>query len=299
MKRFLLATVTVALALTLVGGAAFAEDGTTSTSNSDGSTTTTTTSTTHADSGDTVTTNETTVYPCSGGQQTTVTNTTVQGPESGSENSSSSSQACGEDAGKEKPGFALAIDTYAYGVSGTGIDLGVIGDPTPTGSVRVILDGRTLKTVTLDSTGSAFISMPRTLSAGHHLADLAYSGDASNAPALWSQGKGGPMWSPLNVDIARAQTATSIAVPKSVSKTRYATVRVRSLESGLRPTGTVKIYVGGHRVRTVALRPSAHGNLTIRLPKLKSGKKQIRAVYSPDRNHEGSKSAVKKINVKR
>jgi len=163
MKRILIALL-AALALVLGGAPAFA-DGTIT--NPDGSTTTTTTTT----SGETVTTVETTVYPCTGGRQTTLTRTTVESPESGSENTSTSTERCGDL--RATASIAASASGYAYGTPGSEVAFSVTGgEVTPTGQVQIILDGRVVATVNLDSRGEGSAAFPRTLAAGGHVIDL-------------------------------------------------------------------------------------------------------------------------------
>jgi len=112
----------------------------------------------------------------------------------------------------------------------------------------------------------------------------------------------GPFAGAIELKIPTARTKVSLIAPKTVRATKQAIVRVkvRSLESGLRPTGKVAIYVGKKRFKTVTLKASAKGDMVVRLPKIKTtGKKKIRAVYVPDSNHESSKSTAKTLKVRR
>ena len=122
--------------------------------------------------------------------------------------------------------MAASSVTHAYGSAGSEIDFSVIGNnTTPTGTVRVILDGKTFRTVTIDSKGEGLVSL-RTLAAGHHTADLIYNGDSNYGPVKMSKGAG-PMAGLMDIDIPKARTATSVAVPKTVSAKKHTVIRVR------------------------------------------------------------------------
>ena len=111
----------------------------------------------------------------------------------------------------------------------------------------------------------------------------------------------GPFAGPMEIILIRADTATRISTAKSI---RHGTrpvvkVQIRSTEPTLRPTGRVAFYVRKKRVRTVSMPAKASGNLKVLLPKMKTSKHKIRAIYLPDGNHNKSTSATKTVRVRR
>lgn len=81
--------------------------------------------------------------------------------------------------------------------------------------------------------------------------------------------------------VVRVPSRTAFSMPSKVTKSQRARMRVKVAASGLRPTGTIRVYDGRKRIATKRLYAKDRGTVSIRLPKLKrKGKHAIRVVYS-------------------
>jgi len=87
---------------------------------------------------------------------------------------------------------------------------------------------------------------------------------------------------PVNVsEFAPSAVRIRLAHTK-VKRTQRAKIKVTVAIPGRIPSGTVQVFIGRKKVNTVTLKPGARGRITVRLPKKKVGRYQIRAVYSGD-----------------
>lgn len=81
--------------------------------------------------------------------------------------------------------------------------------------------------------------------------------------------------------VVKVPSRTAFSMPRKVRKSQRARMRVKVAASGLRPTGTIRVYDGRKRIATKRLYAKNRGAVTIRLPKLKrKGRHAIRVVYS-------------------
>jgi hypothetical protein len=269
--------------------------------NPDGSTTTTTVETRQVEGGTETTTTRETVFKCTDQKQKTITERRVEHPDGSSEESTTTSvKPCGEGLLGDAA-FSVATTSSVYGASSSvWFDVDSADDGQPTGTVDVYLDERKVATVRLDGDGTAEHVFSKTTSAGEREVDLVYSGDSTTRPTRMST-RPGPFAGPLKLLIDRAPTRTSLSLAASKikkGKGPVVTVQVRPLPATLPAVGSIRIYSGSKRLKSVNLTASDMGRKNIRLPGWSSkGSKKIRAVYVADRNHKPSKSSVRKIKV--
>jgi serine protease len=86
--------------------------------------------------------------------------------------------------------------------------------------------------------------------------------------------------------IGRSTSATATSLPKSVSRTKRATLKV-SVSAPVPVTGTVQVFDGRKRLTARTL---SKGKVTVLLPRLKKGRHSIKVVYSGSTLLTGSTS---------
>lgn len=305
MKRTIAAASCAAILGVVFGSSAFADSPTT---NPDGSTTTVTHNTTAGPDGNITTTKTSTVYRCTDGRQLVRTITVTESPTEESTTTTQEYVNCGTQATPEstlRTASIAASGSSAYYGSKYGPEVwfdvdGEGNGPEPTGNANILVDGRVVGTVGLNSEGVADVTLPADTPAGKHTVDIHYLGDVNTRPAKMSESTG-PMGGALVIPIYKADTHTTVTAPHKVRRSKHAkvTVKVAAEDALVAPTGRVAIYVGTRRVRTATLQASGHGKVTVSLPKMGKGSRHIKAVYLADRNHTDSKSAAKTVKVKK
>lgn len=140
------------------------------------------------------------------------------------------------------------------------------------GSVKVEVDGKPFRTVAVGVSGTATIALPGTLAVGTHRITASLAAAPGVAASQAS----------TTLTVGKAASATQVKLAKKKikkSKRATVTVSVTGAPAGSSARGTVTIFDGAKRLRTVAL---ANGSATVKLPKLSAKKHTIRAVYSGD-----------------
>ena len=83
------------------------------------------------------------------------------------------------------------------------------------------------------------------------------------------------------VTVAKVKSKVTVTVPKSVAKSKQATIKVAISAAISKPTGTVKTTVNGKTVKTT-VKASAKGKVSIKLPKItKKGSYKVKVTFSP------------------
>nr|WP_255669906.1 Ig-like domain-containing protein [Aeromicrobium wangtongii] len=100
---------------------------------------------------------------------------------------------------------------------------------------------------------------------------------------------------PARISVQRATTSTTLAAPSRADRKRMVSLRVRVRATGTEPRGTVRIYDGTKRLRTMSVKA---GTFVIKVRLKKTGKRSLRAVFSGDQVAEGSQSAVQRVRVR-
>lgn len=94
--------------------------------------------------------------------------------------------------------------------------------------------------------------------------------------------------------IWKGKPRTFVKVPKKVSKSKRAKVRVR-VGAGWSTTGKVRIYSGKKRIGTKTLRLKDRNTVTVKIAKLPRGKHRIRVVYSGNAQYRSSTSPIRTV----
>ncbi|MGC5167037.1 Ig-like domain repeat protein [Luteimicrobium sp. DT211] len=147
-----------------------------------------------------------------------------------------------------------------------------------TGTVAFKDGSHTLKTVRTSSVGTAAYTLPKTLAVRTHTLTAAFTPDAaSKARGVDATSKR------TTVKVTRASAAASVKLAHTtVRKGAKPKITVRVSVKGIsKPTGTIKLYENGHKVKTVKLTSSKKGKVTVTLPRTtKRGTVKIVAKYS-------------------
>ncbi len=153
---------------------------------------------------------------------------------------------------------------------------------TPTGSVKFLDGATTLGNSTINSSGSATVSLSN-LSIGTHVITAAYAGDTnftdSTSPAL-------------NQIVQTGATSVSLSSspnPSNFDQAVTLTAAIKSSTTGT-PTGTVTFMQGTTKLGTSSL--NASGAASLALSNLTVGTDAITAAYSGDNTFSGATSAV-------
>jgi len=148
----------------------------------------------------------------------------------------------------------------------------------PTGTVTFKDGSKALKTVTTSSTGVASYTLPKTLSVKAHTITAVFIPNSATRARFVET-------SPVSttVKVTKAASAASVKLAHTtVRKGAKPKVTVKVSVKGITgPTGTVRLYENGHKVKTVTLSASRKGTLVVTLPKTtKRGTVKIVAKYS-------------------
>ncbi|GMA25130.1 hypothetical protein GCM10025864_28890 [Luteimicrobium album] len=148
----------------------------------------------------------------------------------------------------------------------------------PTGTVTFKDGSKTLKTVRTSSAGVAAYTLPKTLSVKTHSVTATFTPDAATkARSIEAIAVG------AKVKVTKASSAASVKLAHTtIKKGAKPKVTVKVSVKGIpKPTGTIKVYENGHKVKTVKLTSSKKGKVTVTLPKTtKRGTVKIVAKYS-------------------
>jgi hypothetical protein len=160
--------------------------------------------------------------------------------------------------------------------------------PGGTGKVTFSVDGKTLSTKTL-SKGAASLSISTNYAIGDHALVVTYAGNSKLAAQTVTK----------TVAVVKASTS-KVSVTGSSFKKNTApkvTVTVAKLNNGAYATGTVNVYIGETLAKTVTLKASNKGKITVTLPKQSAGI-AVTAVYAGTATVNAATSAVKNISLK-
>lgn len=95
----------------------------------------------------------------------------------------------------------------------------------------------------------------------------------------------------------RSTVTASLPVTK-VKASKKAKISFRVTASGVSaPTGSVRIFNGTRRIKTVTLGTAARGQMTVTLPKLAKGKRKLRVQYMGNANVASSRSKIVVLKV--
>jgi hypothetical protein len=174
--------------------------------------------------------------------------------------------------------------------------LGSVDGHRSTGTVAVKDGSHTLKTVRTSSTGSAAYTLPRSLSVTTHTITAAFTPDAA------SKARGvDPTSAKTTVKVAKATSSVSVRLAhKTVSKGAKPKATITVHVTGItRPTGTVKVYENGHKVKTVKVTSSKKGKVSVTLPRTtKRGTVKVVAKYSGTTSIAAKTSKTAKLHVR-
>lgn len=188
------------------------------------------------------------------------------------------------------PNVALSVPTVRYG-SNYNVRATVGG--ATSGQVQIRTDsGAVLGTGNVVGGAVTIRISGKALKPGSHPVRAAYMGNGTTPKAS----------SPRRaVKITKLTASVSTKLSKTVSKRKNATLKVTVSERPnlfASPTGSLRIYDGRKRIRTVSLSSTGRGKKTIRLPKLKKGTHKIRVLYTGNSFISPRYSSYRKIKVK-
>ena len=188
--------------------------------------------------------------------------------------------------------LTLTRESTTFGAANTASVRVRVGGEPASGKATIAVDGKDLQTVQVGSSGIATVGLPRTLTAGTHT----IKATLASAPGV----KGSTASATVNV--AKASSATSLSLPKSVKKSKRATATITiggsDLPADYAPTGKVTVYDGSKKLKTLTLTASSKGRVTVKLPKLSVKTHTIKVSYAGDANLKAS-TASKKLKVTR
>ncbi|WP_265521829.1 Ig-like domain repeat protein [Oerskovia flava] len=152
-----------------------------------------------------------------------------------------------------------------------------VGGVVPAGTMTFTRGSMALGRVTVSSTGTATVRLPRSLKVGSHTVTATFVPSSSSSTTVMSAS------GTRSVRVTKATPTVTAKLAKSTVRTwekPKVTVTVRA--TGIsRPTGKVSVYVGSRKVRTATLRASDQGRLTITLPASTTrGNQRIKAHFS-------------------
>ncbi|MBO1900569.1 DUF3616 domain-containing protein [Leucobacter weissii] len=140
------------------------------------------------------------------------------------------------------------------------------------GKVRVLFAGTSVATVDLSAAGAARVALPKTVKPGARALTAEYLGSDTVAAGR----------AQTTVRIAKAAPAVSAKLAKkSVKRSQKARVAVTVKlpgAGGVHAAGKVRVLDGKRTVKTVTLKASRKGKISIALPKLKKGSHKLRVV---------------------
>jgi hypothetical protein len=181
---------------------------------------------------------------------------------------------------KPAPTVTVTAAKGSYGKTTTATISVKNGATAATGSVTVMLDGKSLSTSAL-ANGTATVTLAATTPAGNHTITASYAGSDSLGTATGTQ----------TVTIAKATTKTTVTItPKKVTKAKAKKGKIKAAVTVAVPgtsaaaTGTVTVKVGAKKV-TGTLRG---GKVTVKLPKTTGKKIAVTVSYPGNANLSGS-----------
>ena len=184
------------------------------------------------------------------------------------------------------------VRTYGKAASARIVLTGPAGNPTPTGTVAIRVDGKQVATATL-SGGAASVQLPADLRAGSHTVTATYSGDAETKPTTSNAAR-------LTVRKATPAVSRKLASSRIKAGSRpKVTAAVSVPGTAVRATGKISVTVDGKVVAKVSLRASDRGRVTIRLPKIsRKGSHAVRVVYAGSADISGRTSKAVTLRVR-
>lgn len=166
----------------------------------------------------------------------------------------------------------------------------------PAGAVTVY-DGSTpiAKNVKLSSSGKATVKISATLKAGKHSINAVYV-PSSSAAKLYT----GVRSAGKTVTVAKATSKVSVKLSKkSISAKSKGKLTVTVKVSGVSTPGAkLTVLDGKKKIKTVTLKSSAKGKVSISLPKLKKGTHKITVTYAGTANVKADSSSRVSLKVK-
>ena len=191
-------------------------------------------------------------------------------------------------------GLSLSPGVAKFGKASSAriVVTGQPGNPTPTGTVTVLVDGKAVATPALVG-GVATVKLPADLRGGLHLVAATYAGDADTRPSISNLAVLVVVKVPANVKATLASSKIAAGSKPKVT----ASVSVRG--TSVKPTGTVAFMVGGKTVKKVTLKASDRGKVTVRLPKVsRKGLYGVKAVFSRSTDAKADASKVRTLRVR-
>lgn len=192
---------------------------------------------------------------------------------------------------KAAPALKVAWPVATHGKAATAAVSVTAAGLIPSGTVK-LFDGTKLVTSSALSSGTAKVTLPKTLAAGSHALRAVYSGDSQVLSATAAR----------TVAVAKAASRSSAVLARSAVKasTRGA-VTVTVAATGASATGRVVVTVdprakgAKNRVVTGTLKA---GKVTVTLPKLAKGTYGITAAYTGSADVAGSKAKARTLTVR-
>lgn len=183
--------------------------------------------------------------------------------------------------------LTLAKTSTTFGAANTGSIKVSAGDAPVAAKAVVTVDGKQPQTLQIGASGIASFSLPASLTAGAHTVEATVTPGAGVTGSKAS----------ATVSVAKASSKTSLSLPKSVKKSKQATATVTiggaDLPDGYAPTGTVTVYDGSKKLKSVKLSASSKGKVTVKLPKLSVKTHTIKISYAGNPNLKSSKTSKK------
>lgn len=193
---------------------------------------------------------------------------------------------------KQSAALTLTAPTpLTYGAArSTTVGLKVGGQAS--GGKVTLSQGKWSTTVTVPTSGSLKVSLPRDSAVGKHTvtATLAASNSSTGAEAS------------RTFTVGKAASSASLKVsPKKVKKSKRATATVRVTVNGasqIAATGKVTIYDGSKKLASTTLKSSHKGTVKVKLPKIKKkGTHKLKVSYAGTSNISAKTSATVKLKV--
>ncbi len=161
----------------------------------------------------------------------------------------------------------------------------------PTGTVELRSGGTRIAGARLRATdaGEAVVELSA-LAAGTHRISATYSGDDAVLPAT------APV---VSLTVAKAQSVATFTLRKAkVARSARPVLDVRVTAAGApQPIGTVQVFDGTKRLKTLSLQAKHRGRLTVRLPALKAGRHKLTVVYGGTGELAGATSRARTLTV--
>ncbi|MDQ2624923.1 MAG: Ig-like domain repeat protein, partial [Actinomycetota bacterium] len=162
-----------------------------------------------------------------------------------------------------------------------------------TGTVTIKRGSKVLatKTLTTSHRGTVTVSVPKH-KVGTYRLTATFAGNVSLLPSSSASAK---------LTVAKAKPKVSLKlVKKKVARSAKAKVKVTVKVAGMsKPTGTLRLYDGKKRITTVTLKAKHRGTVSVRLPRLATGKHKLKVVYSGTKQIAKRTSKVAVLRVTR